>query len=128
LRTKYFCLQKIADKKIFYQKNLIKFIILKDLSLTHFYKNNFNKFIFRLVFDALRDDGVLSSQAESIWLHLPLITKLVECVQKIFPSVAYASSSVPTYPSGCIGYLIAGKQVKVNFFYFGNFPSCGLTR
>jgi hypothetical protein len=66
---------------------------------------------FRLVRDALKDDGVLASQAESIWLHLPLITKLVECVQKIFPSVAYATCSVPTYPSGCIGYLIAGKQV-----------------
>nr|CAD2129517.1 unnamed protein product [Meloidogyne enterolobii] len=72
----------------------------------------FGSAYYELVFDALRDDGVLSSQAESIWLHLPLITKLVECVQKIFPSVAYASSSVPTYPSGCIGYLIAGKQKK----------------
>lgn len=107
----FFVRKKIADKK-FFAENPNKIYNLKGFIVNPFFCiNNIDKFIFRLVFDALRDDGVLSSQAESIWLHLPLITKLVECVQKIFPSVAYASSSVPTYPSGCIGYLMAGKQV-----------------
>lgn len=67
---------------------------------------------YKLIFEALKDDGILSSQAESIWLHQALIKKLIESVRKIFPTVEYATSMVPTYPSGSIGYLIASKKTR----------------
>ena len=70
----------------------------------------FGKAYYELVKESLREDGVLASQAESIWLHLPLIARMVQCAGQLFPSVAYASASVPTYPSGSIGYLLASKQ------------------
>uniref|UniRef100_A0A183C527 PABS domain-containing protein n=1 Tax=Globodera pallida TaxID=36090 RepID=A0A183C527_GLOPA len=70
----------------------------------------FGKAYYQLVSNALKDGGVLASQAESIWLHLPLISKMVNCARELFPSVAYASASVPTYPSGTIGYLVASKR------------------
>ena len=43
---------------------------------------------------------------ESIWLHLDLIKKIVNFSRDIFPSVAYAFASTPTYPSGTIGFLL----------------------
>ena len=60
----------------------------------------FGKAYYELINEAMRDDGVLASQAESIWLHLPLIVKMVQSTAELFPSVGYASASVPTYPSG----------------------------
>lgn len=50
---------------------------------------------------------------ESIWLHLNLIKKIVTFCRDIFPSVAYAFASTPTYPSGTIGFLICSLD-KVN--------------
>uniref|UniRef100_A0A915KXW6 Spermidine synthase n=1 Tax=Romanomermis culicivorax TaxID=13658 RepID=A0A915KXW6_ROMCU len=64
---------------------------------------------YHLLNGALTENGVLASQAESIWLHLDMIKRLVKFCRKIFPSVGYAYSSVPTYPSGVIGYLICSK-------------------
>lgn len=43
---------------------------------------------------------------ESIWLHLDLIKQIVNFSRDIFPSVAYAFASTPTYPSGTIGFLL----------------------
>ena len=71
----------------------------------------FGKAYYELIRDALRADGVLASQAESIWLHLPLIAKMVRATEELFPSVRYASASVPTYPCGNMGYLVASKKV-----------------
>lgn len=80
----------------------------------------FGKAYYELVHQALTERGVLASQAESIWLHLPLIQRMVQTAGELFPSVAYASASVPTYPSGCIGYLLASKQVGCVWQW--NFP------
>jgi spermidine synthase len=50
---------------------------------------------------------------ESIWLHLELIKKIVSFSRDIFPSVAYAFASTPTYPSGTIGFLLCSlDQVR----------------
>ncbi|XP_068659606.1 spermine synthase-like [Aristolochia californica] len=56
---------------------------------------------------ALRPGGVLCSQAESMWLHTHLIQDIISICRKTFKgSVHYAWTSVPTYPSGVIGFLI----------------------
>ena len=35
-----------------------------------------------------------------MWLHLDLITRVVGITADIFPTVDYAYTSIPTYPSG----------------------------
>uniref|UniRef100_A0A914X1F0 PABS domain-containing protein n=1 Tax=Plectus sambesii TaxID=2011161 RepID=A0A914X1F0_9BILA len=70
----------------------------------------FGESYYRLLETSLTDDGVLASQAESMWLHLNLIDQLVRFARTLFPAVAYASGNVSTYPSGIIGYLVAGKN------------------
>jgi spermidine synthase len=48
---------------------------------------------------ALRPGGVACTQAESIWLHLPIIKEVVAINSTIFKgSINYAWTSVPTYP------------------------------
>ncbi|CAP27827.2 Protein CBR-SPDS-1 [Caenorhabditis briggsae] len=70
----------------------------------------FGQSYYELLRDALKEDGILSSQGESVWLHLPLIAHLVAFNRKIFPTVNYAQSIVSTYPSGSMGYLICAKS------------------
>ena len=40
------------------------------------------------------------AQAESLWLHLPIITELASMCHKVFEggSVQYAYTTIPTYP------------------------------
>ncbi|KAI1805141.1 spermidine synthase [Daldinia bambusicola] len=57
-----------------------------------------------------------SSSAENQWLHLPLITKLKKDCNEVFPVAEYAYTTIPTYPSGQIGFMVcckeAGRDVK----------------
>eukprot|EP00761_Pharyngomonas_kirbyi_P014217 gb/GECH01014247.1/.p1 GENE.gb/GECH01014247.1/~~gb/GECH01014247.1/.p1 ORF type:complete len:305 (+),score=68.93 gb/GECH01014247.1/:1-915(+) len=64
--------------------------------------------------DALKDDGVLCTQAESIWLHLDLIRDMSQFVKRLFPSFGYAFGSTPTYPSGTIGFFVCSKEEGVD--------------
>jgi len=57
-------------------------------------------------------NGIVCCQAESIWLHLNLIKKIVTFSRDIFPTVAYAFASTPTYPSGTIGFLICSLDTN----------------
>ena len=45
-----------------------------------------------------------------MWLNLPTIRQLVETTRPFFPVVEYAFATVPTYPSGQIGFLVASKE------------------
>ena len=63
---------------------------------------------------ALRPGGVICTQAESIWLHLPLVEELVKNAKQFYPFVDYAITNVPTYPCGSIGLLVAKKQDETN--------------
>jgi spermidine synthase len=55
--------------------------------------------------------------AENQWLHLPLITKLKKDCGEVFPVAEYAYTTIPTYPSGQIGFMVcckeAGRNVRV---------------
>jgi spermidine synthase len=70
----------------------------------------FGKSYYQLLSESMKDGGILSSQAESVWLHLELISHMIEFTKQIFPTVKYASSIMSTYPSGTMGYLIAAKD------------------
>lgn len=59
----------------------------------------FEKPFFQSVARALRPGGVVSTQAESIWLHMHIIENIVANCRQIFKgSVNYAWTTVPTYP------------------------------
>lgn len=44
-----------------------------------------------------------------MWLHVDLISPLIKSISTIYTSVGYAYTTIPTYPSGQIGFIIATK-------------------
>ncbi|ODV83733.1 hypothetical protein CANARDRAFT_202398 [[Candida] arabinofermentans NRRL YB-2248] len=74
----------------------------------------FQKPYFQLLHDALTEKGVISTQAENIWLHLKIITDLKKDCKSIFPVAEYAYCTIPTYPSGQIGFMICSKDAEAN--------------
>lgn len=74
----------------------------------------FEKPYFQLLKEALAPGGSISTQAECIWLHLPLIQNLMTMAGTLFPKVEYAYTSIPTYPSGTIGFLVCTLDEKRN--------------
>ncbi|KAJ1359356.1 hypothetical protein KIN20_018056 [Parelaphostrongylus tenuis] len=70
----------------------------------------FGQSYYELLRDALNENGVLSSQGESAWLHLGLIAHMVRFNRRLFANVRYAQSAVSTYPSGTMGYIICSKS------------------
>ena len=72
----------------------------------------FQKPYFELLKGALTEKGVITTQAESIWLHMDIISKLKQDCRQIFPVAEYAYTSIPTYPSGTIGFMVCSKDEK----------------
>ncbi|KHN75805.1 Spermidine synthase [Toxocara canis] len=72
----------------------------------------FGRTYYELIKDSLRQGGVLASQGESMFLHLNLIKHMLHFTRNTFASAEYANSMVPTYPSGCMGYLLACTEKR----------------
>ncbi|KAL9124395.1 MAG: hypothetical protein Q9217_006271 [Psora testacea] len=92
----------------------------------------FEKPYFKDCYDALTDGGVITTQgcssyptsilasswyilltprtAENFWLNTDFIAKIKQDCKEVFPVVEWAWTSVPTYPSGSIGFLVATKD------------------
>ncbi|KAN0140337.1 saccharopine dehydrogenase [Lactarius tabidus] len=66
----------------------------------------FEKPYFQLLHDALTPGGNISTQAECLWLHLQLIEELRRTTLDVFETAEYAFTTIPTYPSGQIGFLV----------------------
>lgn len=64
---------------------------------------------YNAMYKSLRPGGIVCTQGECIWLHLDLIQPLVSAISKTYSSVEYAYTTIPTYPSGQIGFIIASK-------------------
>ena len=64
---------------------------------------------YRSMYNALREGGIVSTQGECMWLHINLIKPLIDSIKTIYHSVSYAYTTIPTYPSGQIGFIIATK-------------------
>jgi len=58
---------------------------------------------------SLKEGGIVCTQGECMWLHLDLIKPLVQSIGKTYDSVEYAYTTIPTYPSGQIGFIVATK-------------------
>lgn len=65
---------------------------------------------FKLISEALAPGGQACAQGECIWLHLPLISELRRTTSELFPVVEYAYTTIPTYPSGQIGFTMMAKD------------------
>lgn len=70
---------------------------------------------FELMKNALKEKGVLSIQGENMWLSVETIKNDLKNNKKIFPSADYAYATVPSYPSGQIGFMLCGKSPETNF-------------
>lgn len=52
----------------------------------------------------------LASPGECQWLHLDLIKEMRQFCKSLFPVVGYAYCTIPTYPSGQIGFMLCSKN------------------
>ncbi|GAA5896478.1 uncharacterized protein JCM6883_006918 [Sporobolomyces salmoneus] len=67
----------------------------------------FQKPYFQLLKESLRAGGTISTQGECVWLHLPLINDLMSMSRTLFGKAEFGWTSIPTYPSGTIGFVVA---------------------
>lgn len=64
---------------------------------------------FNAMHKCLRQGGIVCTQGECMWLHVGLIRPLIKSISQTFDSVGYAYTTIPTYPSGQIGFVVATK-------------------
>ncbi|CAJ1969398.1 unnamed protein product [Cylindrotheca closterium] len=64
---------------------------------------------YNAMYKSLREGGIVCTQGECMWLHLDLIRPLIDSIGKTYSTVEYAYTTIPTYPSGQIGFIIATK-------------------
>ncbi|MBR2357452.1 MAG: polyamine aminopropyltransferase [Lentisphaeria bacterium] len=73
----------------------------------------FGREFYQSVHDALKDDGVVASQSESIFLYADIVKRLYGFTRELFRYNGYAFIAVPTYPAGSIGVCVASKANPV---------------
>ncbi|CAE7641519.1 Srm [Symbiodinium microadriaticum] len=76
-----------------------------SLFTTEFYQDLYN---------ALAPGGTLSTQGECQWQYLDFIRNVLNTCRGTFPVVKYAYTTVPTYPSGQIGFIMLAKDASVD--------------
>lgn len=75
----------------------------------------FQSSFFHSVKEALNPvGGIFCNQGECLWIDLDFITKVMKDIREIFPKANYASTSIPTYPTGQIGFMIATVDVNTD--------------
>jgi len=74
--------------------------------------NLFQESYYGLLKNALRDGGIVCSQGGSFWLDFDYVKKTMKGCGQHFPKVAYAITSVPSYPCGHIGFVIGSLDAN----------------
>ena len=69
----------------------------------------FQPAFYESMYKSLRHDGIVCAQGECMWIHLDLISEVLACCADIFEHAEYATTMVPTYPCGQIGFVLARK-------------------
>lgn len=64
---------------------------------------------------ALKQGGIVCSQGGTAWANLDHVLKTMDHCKKAFPVTSYGITSVPTYPTGQIGFVL-GSLNNVNLF------------
>lgn len=102
---------KIMDGALYMEENPGRFdvIIVDSSDPVGPAESLFKEPFYRAMERSLSSGGIACCQGECMWLHLKLIGSMMESTRKIFQSVEYAYTCIPTYPSGQIGFVICGK-------------------
>jgi spermidine synthase len=64
---------------------------------------------YKAMYGALREGGIVCTQGECMWLHTDIIKPLMDSIRQFYTTAGYAYTTIPTYPSGQIGFIIATK-------------------
>lgn len=72
----------------------------------------FREPFYRSCMDALKDDGILVTQAENFFLHPTIIREIFDFGKRLFPVHQYYYTTVPTYPGGMIGFTFFSKRYR----------------
>ncbi|KAL3270792.1 hypothetical protein HHI36_021315 [Cryptolaemus montrouzieri] len=67
----------------------------------------FSESYFSLLKDALKPNGIICSQGGTVWAGVDYIKNTLDHCRKYFKEVRYPVASVPTYPTGQIGFFMA---------------------
>lgn len=70
----------------------------------------FTQEFYRNIYQALAEDGIMVCQSESMYFHASFIATLIERIEEFFPLVGYYYVTMPSYPSGTIGFLFCSKK------------------
>lgn len=70
----------------------------------------FEESYFGLMKKALKPNGIICSQAGTFWTDIDHVKATMAHCRKQFPTVGYAITSVPSYPCGQIGFIIASAN------------------
>ncbi|XP_046962563.1 spermidine synthase [Vanessa cardui] len=73
----------------------------------------FQENYFALMKSALKPNGIVCSQAGTFWDSMGLVKNTLRFCKNQFPIAAYATTSVPTYPCGQIGFVIGSLDESV---------------
>jgi len=72
----------------------------------------FKEPFYRDMANALSETGIIATQAESFWYHGEIIAGLFEFIPKIFPKYGYYYTTIPSYPSGIIGFTFLSNRIS----------------
>jgi spermidine synthase len=72
----------------------------------------FKPAFFEALQQALNPGGIICTQAECQWLHLDFIANVYRACCDLFPTVEYAYTAIPTYPSGQIGFMLLSNTAS----------------
>ncbi|XP_058835383.1 spermidine synthase isoform X2 [Topomyia yanbarensis] len=75
----------------------------------------FQESYFGLAKRALKPNGIICSQGGTFWVNMNHVKETMDHCKKNFPVVGYGLASVPSYPSGQIGFFIASLNKHTIF-------------
>ena len=107
-RVKIFC--EDGNKFIGRRKNEYDLIVVDSSDPIGPAEVLFRKEFYEAMYQALKDDGIVVTQAESFFYHQKIIKSLFSFIKDIYPISEYYYTLVPTYPSGMIGFTFCSKK------------------
>lgn len=70
----------------------------------------FEEDFYRLVFGALKEDGIMVAQSESPFYHAQIQKSMYQNLRAVYPIVEMYQAFIPTYPSGFWSFAFASKK------------------
>ncbi|XP_015597717.1 spermidine synthase [Cephus cinctus] len=75
----------------------------------------FHESYFSLMKTALKPGGIVCSQAGTVWANLDHVAQTLRHCRSTFPVASYGVATVPTYPTGQIGFVLGSLNKETNF-------------